>query len=167
MTRSFRYCSRTYFQNWFTLFYMIKICCSTWAGTNICVKWMQHWSFTAVNVMSNGVLDNHQRGAADTIFSLSILDWTWEDVREGYLDLKELPTYSCITCFWILSFIHFNVRVPFVGLEIGVFAVCFYCLIWYPNFGGINKSCYLPTPWRNGRLVWETNIFLRVALYRN
>ena len=25
-------------RNWLTLLYMIKICCSTWAGTNICVK---------------------------------------------------------------------------------------------------------------------------------
>ena len=40
MTGSFRYCSRIYAWNWFTLFYMIKICCSTWAVT-IFLSWIR------------------------------------------------------------------------------------------------------------------------------
>ena len=43
MTRSFRQCFRICVLTWFTLFYMIKICCSTWAGTR-----MQHWSYCLI-----------------------------------------------------------------------------------------------------------------------
>jgi hypothetical protein len=49
MTGSLLYCSRIYIRNWFTLFYMIKIHSSTWAGTRL-VSWTQHWSFAAVNL---------------------------------------------------------------------------------------------------------------------
>ena len=46
MAGSFRYCSRIYAWNWFTLFYMIKICCSTWAVTRfLSWIWMQHSYF--------------------------------------------------------------------------------------------------------------------------
>jgi hypothetical protein len=36
MTRSFRQCFRICVRTWFTLFYMIKICCSTWTATRYC-----------------------------------------------------------------------------------------------------------------------------------
>lgn len=56
LTGSFWICSRIYIRNWYTLFCVIKIRCSTWAGIRF-GSWAQYWSLAVVNVMSNGVWD--------------------------------------------------------------------------------------------------------------
>jgi hypothetical protein len=74
MTGSLLYCSRIYIRNWFTLFYMIKIHSSTWAGTRL-VSWTQHWSFAAVNLggKKSPYLPIHWRNGGSCVGSEYIL----------------------------------------------------------------------------------------------
>lgn len=113
----------------------------------ICVIWKQHWwSFIAINVMLNGVLDKHRRWHN---FSLSISrdceDVCSKLIRKNiprsdmgrcmweYLDLKELSTCSCATCDWKLNFqfYWFQCQSSLCWSGIRFFFLQFVPIVWY------------------------------------
>lgn len=144
----------------------------------ICVIWTQHWwSFIAINVMLNGVLDKHRHWHN---FSLSISrdceDVCSKLIRKNiprsdmgrcmweYLDLEELSTCSCATCDWKLNFQFYWFQCQSSLCWSGIryfFGSLFLLSDMMSKFWDILET-YRPIGEMDGR-VWETNIFLRVV----
>ena len=138
MPKSFRYCSRIYDRNWFTLFYMIKfvarpgqepdLCIMNTALKLRCSKCDVEWCVGQEPAWKRFFALSVSRDNED-VFSKSIrkrfLDQTWEDVCRECLDLEEL------------------------------------CNCTY--FGEKNPPTYWPIGDMEGR-VWETSIFFKGGL---